>query len=349
MANDPSSSTLTSTSFDAFNSQLQVNALKATRNGLALPSDVAFHRSMDAEFTKDLDNLSSRVLSLANKVIALAATANTTSSKTKGKARLENADDAVDNFHALVVDSMDQLMERTHNAVAPASTLFGSTLTTIHNEPQTSTVFSTTRSSLFANTSSSISPSSVLTNENSHLNPHFRDVVARINRTLVIAPSVPSALDNISDHGAEDAKPAITELSGMQVEIPFIPASQRKAVQPIVDDSIVTVGQARQRKRKRTKPPADGLIPTTSAEKSNSEEVEPQNATKDSTAVNDQEPFDFATVPNILDDNPDVEDTKQKKRQKKQKSGGNFYGDFPAPPKAHSEFKRGNQSFTFKQ
>ena len=28
--------------------------------------------------------------------------------------------------------------------------------------------------------------------------------------------------------------------------------------------------------------------------------------------------------------------------------GGTFYGDFPAPPKAHSELKSGNQSYTFK-
>ena len=28
--------------------------------------------------------------------------------------------------------------------------------------------------------------------------------------------------------------------------------------------------------------------------------------------------------------------------------GGAFYGDFPAPPKAHSELKSGNQSHTFK-
>ena len=25
-----------------------------------------------------------------------------------------------------------------------------------------------------------------------------------------------------------------------------------------------------------------------------------------------------------------------------------FYGDFPAPPKAYSELKRGNQSYTFR-
>jgi len=31
-----------------------------------------------------------------------------------------------------------------------------------------------------------------------------------------------------------------------------------------------------------------------------------------------------------------------------QHSGGVFYGDFPAPPKAHSELKSGNQSHTFK-
>jgi exosome complex exonuclease RRP6 len=100
--------------FDGFNSQLQAKTLKATRSALALPMDVAFHRSMDTSFSKDLDVFSSRVLSLTNKLLALVANADPTqSARTKGKAKLENQDDVVDNFHSVVVDSMDQLLERT--------------------------------------------------------------------------------------------------------------------------------------------------------------------------------------------------------------------------------------------
>lgn len=100
--------------FDDFNSQLQAKTLKATRSALALPPDVAFHRSMDSSFSRDLDAFSSGVLSLTNKLLNMVATADySQSARTKGKAKLENQDDVVDSFQSLVVDSMDQLLERT--------------------------------------------------------------------------------------------------------------------------------------------------------------------------------------------------------------------------------------------
>lgn len=112
-----SSTNITSGNFDGFNSQLQLKALKATRSALALPADVAFHRSMDSNFSKDLDAFSSGVLSLTNKLLALVSTADPAqSARAKGKAKLENQDDIVDNFHSIVVDSMDQLLERTVSA-----------------------------------------------------------------------------------------------------------------------------------------------------------------------------------------------------------------------------------------
>ena len=115
MDGQASSSMVLAGNFDAFNSDLQENALKTTRNALALPSDVAFHRSIDADFAKDLDDFSSRVLSLTNKLLSLVGTSDTIQSSLmgKGKGKLENQDDVVDNFHSLVVDSMDQLLERT--------------------------------------------------------------------------------------------------------------------------------------------------------------------------------------------------------------------------------------------
>jgi exosome complex exonuclease RRP6 len=72
---------------------------------------------MDSSFSRDLDIFSSGVLSLTNKLLGLVATADVThSTRTKGKAKLENQDDVVDNFHSLVVDSVDQLLERTVSA-----------------------------------------------------------------------------------------------------------------------------------------------------------------------------------------------------------------------------------------
>ncbi|KNZ78491.1 Exosome complex exonuclease rrp6 [Termitomyces sp. J132] len=235
------------------------------------------------------------------------------------------------------------------NAVTSTSSLFGATLTSICSTPRSLSVFSTTKSSLFGNAPSSISPSKLSENGHSYLPPHFRDVIARINSTLVSAPTMPrvaeSNIETVPENGPEDAQVSLTEVSGMQVEVPFVPASQRRVVQVTEDDSIVVVGQARQRKRKRTKLTTDGLAEASS--------LKNEHKNKDGRAqddVNNHEPFDFTAVPNILDDNPNVEDMKQKKqkRQKKQKTGGTFYGDFPAPPKAHSELKRGNQSYTFK-
>ncbi|KAJ8080947.1 exosome nuclease subunit [Marasmius tenuissimus] len=101
---------VTSASFDDFNTQLQGLALKATRNSVLLPADISYHRSMDPGFSKEIDSFSTRVLSLTNKLLTLAGTAHPSG---KGKGRLEDEDDVVDNFHSLVVDSMDQMLERT--------------------------------------------------------------------------------------------------------------------------------------------------------------------------------------------------------------------------------------------
>lgn len=108
----------------------------------------------------------------------------------------------------------------------------------------------------------------------------------------------------------------------MQVEIPYIPASQRHPAHTI-EDSIVVVGQARQKKRKRTKVAPDGPAALPSAESSNvgGTPQQQQNAgSNDDPPTEESVPFDFSAVPNILDDNPNSEETK-KKRQRKQKHG----------------------------
>jgi hypothetical protein len=103
-----SSSFLTSAGFDVCNAKLQATALTTIRKAVSLPSDVAFHRSMDHDFAQDLDTISERVLLVTNKLLSLVATVD------EGKKRkLANQDDVVDNFHSLVADSMDQLLEKT--------------------------------------------------------------------------------------------------------------------------------------------------------------------------------------------------------------------------------------------
>ena len=107
------SSSLSSSSFNDYNTQLQGAALKATRAAVVLPADIPFHRSVHPDFAKEVDQCSARVLSLTNKLLQLSSTLNTSASaRGKGKARLEVQDDVVDNFHSLVVDAMDQLLER---------------------------------------------------------------------------------------------------------------------------------------------------------------------------------------------------------------------------------------------
>ncbi|RDX45737.1 hypothetical protein OH76DRAFT_1407731 [Lentinus brumalis] len=108
-----SSSSLSSASFDDYNAQLQGSALKATRAAVSLPADIPFHRSVHPDFAKEVDRCSARVLSLTNKLLHLSSTVNASASaRAKGKARLEAQDDVVDNFHSLVVDAMDTLLER---------------------------------------------------------------------------------------------------------------------------------------------------------------------------------------------------------------------------------------------
>lgn len=116
----PEGSKLTSSNFDDFNGNLQSAALKATRHALSLPADLAFHRSMDAELSEDLEAFSSRVLSVANNLLRLVSTADTRQhQQEKGKLSLEGQDDVVDSFKSLVVDVMEPLLER-----AVSSSLF---------------------------------------------------------------------------------------------------------------------------------------------------------------------------------------------------------------------------------
>jgi len=92
---------------------LFTQVITTTHKAVSSPSDVAFHHSMDHGFAQDLDALSERVLLVANKLLNLVATVDQSQGiRGKGKGKLASQDDVVDNFHALVVDSMDQLLEK---------------------------------------------------------------------------------------------------------------------------------------------------------------------------------------------------------------------------------------------
>ena len=107
-----SSSPLHSESFNDYNTQLQTAALKATKNAALLPADLNFYRSLDrGVLAKEVDASSNKVLSLANRLLDLVSTGEN-ATRTKGKTRLRDDDDVTDNFRSLVVDAMDQLLER---------------------------------------------------------------------------------------------------------------------------------------------------------------------------------------------------------------------------------------------
>lgn len=105
-----------------------------------------------------------------------------------------------------------------------------------------------------------------------------------------------------------DLQPAIAG----QVEIPFVPAIQRQPVSAI-DDSIVVVGQARKKKRKRTK--------AESVAGADMDVEVPENADTPHNDGDSAEPFDYSTVPNILDDvpTPDNDAASRKKKQRHNK------------------------------
>lgn len=213
--------------------------------------------------------------------------------------------------------------------------------------------YSASRSSLFgAALPSRMTPQSSVPIISTSRNK-LSDLVTRIHRTLVIAPNQPQIIQVGSQIvsqssvslGSASTQPAIP-FSSMapaeapdgilgQVEIPFIPTDQRQPrLAPVSDDTIVVVGQARQKKRKRIK--------TTVLDK-------PQTGDQDD--MGEDEAFDYATVPNLLDDLPPAPeelDMRKKKKQKAKGTGVIEYGNFRAPPRDMREVKGGNKTHTFR-
>lgn len=130
---------------------------------------------------------------------------------------------------------------------------------------------------------------------------------------------------------ADIAEDQSAELLG-QIEIPYIPAAQRQQTN-IIDDSIVVVGQARQKKRKRLKSSSAkdielGSVKRSAVDAEVSAETRQLKALKRKEqhaegSVTPQEPFDYSAVPNLLDDvpTPEFDTTLRKKKKQKQNKG----------------------------
>ena len=105
-----------------------------------------------------------------------------------------------------------------------------------------------------------------------------------------------------------------------QIEIPFIPASQRLAAAAIVDDSIVVVGQTKKNKRKRVKVSSTSQDADLPGLPEN--DIEGSLMKTELPEAPPSQPFDFSMVSNILDV-PQVDESDprrlKKKRQKRDK------------------------------
>ena len=132
-----------------------------------------------------------------------------------------------------------------------------------------------------------------------------------------------------------------TEADQEQIEIGFVPASERRRTTPAIADTIITVGQRSQQKKKRKR-----------------------NAVSNGLE-DDVETFDHTAEPSILDGGEVKEVRPVKKKRNKGKRiwtcelrqgilttsrepAPMEYGNFPAPPKAHNQPRSGNQSYSFR-
>jgi hypothetical protein len=122
---DPFQTPLPKAEFDRYYERLQSFALKATKHAAGLPADLAFHRHVDSDLAKELEACSSKVVSITNMLLSLTSTIGSSkSSKGKGKAHLQDEDDFLDRFGALIVEPMDQLLERAVRSVPRHFALF---------------------------------------------------------------------------------------------------------------------------------------------------------------------------------------------------------------------------------
>ena len=97
------------------------------------------------------------------------------------------------------------------------------------------------------------------------------------------------------------------------------PASEHPVETDVVEDTIVVVGQPRQKKRKRAKMSSDSKESTPGVQPPKKARNKKAEVEEDQT-VEDVEPFDYASAPNLLDDAPAV-DTEIKTKASKRSAG----------------------------
>ncbi|KAF9499048.1 hypothetical protein BDN71DRAFT_1487257 [Pleurotus eryngii] len=194
----------------------------------------------------------------------------------------------------------------------------------------------------------------------------FTEVLQKIHASLTIMPKAPQAppatnIETNTDVAGEVSTMDIDAFTTLQpgAEIAFVPRSERKTLATSkVEDTIILVGQrAKKRKRKEIKSTSNDLNDTGDPPAPASSSAKKVKKTRSTEAMDEgdggdesEKPFDFSSVPNILDDEPIKEDARPKRQRKQSGKGEVFgYGNFPRPPKAHSELRSGNQSHTFKK
>ncbi|TFK69511.1 hypothetical protein BDN72DRAFT_796400, partial [Pluteus cervinus] len=213
----------------------------------------------------------------------------------------------------------------------------------------------------------------------------FKDLVTRIHSTLVIIPSFQNTSTNSTSPDSGTTNAVGVNITESVIGVQHSPADHQKEVTYTAipeaqdhsdgpnEDTLVVVGQARQKKRKRTKSaPQAANAGDTGPNINPPSEVEGSKKKRKKADAKQDAPnatvFDFSTAPNILDVCQDIPscgtDTLRIAAPSPKTvltiSSGSvtitinaFYsdahgGDFPAPPKPRNEVRSGNQSFTFK-
>lgn len=122
------------------------------------------------------------------------------------------------------------------------------------------------------------------------------------------------------------ATPKVDESTGIQIEIPFVPAAHRKAIAvgETDKDTIVVVGQPKAKKRKRTKGNTANTAQSQGKDPESVATVDTTGAAAEDSIEAEPEIFNFANVPNILDDNPDLASRKPLKKKPKKGKGESF-------------------------
>ncbi|GJJ15757.1 hypothetical protein Clacol_010035 [Clathrus columnatus] len=111
------------THFLDYQATLQSSIDAVIKASSSLPDDISFHRSLDRQFGKRLDSSSDRILSLTSRLLDFIDVGNVNrqtnrnTNDPKGKRRLDSEEDVIDNFHSIVVDVLDQLLEQADIAL----------------------------------------------------------------------------------------------------------------------------------------------------------------------------------------------------------------------------------------